>query len=228
MKNIKEKISIVIPTLNEEKNLPIILTNLRKILNGRRYEIIIADGYSTDRTIEIAKRYGAKVLFDNKGKGSAVKKGVSSAKYEIVVTMDADCSNLPDEIISFIKTINNGYDIAVGSRFINGGFSEDISLHRKAGTKFFVYLVNFFWKTNYTDVCYGYKCFTKSLFEKLNLKSDGFEIETEMLIKVAKKKLKFAEVPSFEKKRIYGEGKFKTMKDGFKILMVILNELLID
>ncbi|NYZ78557.1 glycosyltransferase family 2 protein [Candidatus Micrarchaeota archaeon] len=226
MKNIKEKISIVIPTLNEEKNLPILFSNLRKSLNGRRYEIIIADGYSTDRTIEIAKRYGAKVLFDNKGKGSAIKKGVSSARYDTVVIMDADCSNLPDEMVSLIKTINNGYDICMGSRFTNGGFSEDISWYRKIGNKFFIHLVNFFWKTNYTDLCYGYRCFAKSSFEKLHLKSDGFGIETELSIKVAKKKLKFIEIPSFEKKRRYGEGKLKTMKHGFEILMVILNELL--
>lgn len=226
MKDAKEKISIVIPTLNEEKNLPILLTNLRKTLNGQKYEIIIADGYSTDRTIEIAKRYGAKVLFDNKGKGSAIKKGVSSAESEIVVTMDADCSNLPDEIVSLIETIKDGYDISMGSRFTDGGSSEDIPWHRKIGNKFFVHLVNFFWKANYTDLCYGYRCFNKSLFEKLHLKSDGFGIETEMSIKVAKKRLKVIEVPSFEKKRRYGEGKLKTMKDGFGILMVIFNELL--
>lgn len=222
---IKEyKISIVIPTLNEEKNIHRVL---RDIKNSRCkvYEIIIVDGYSTDKTVEIAKRYGAEVIYDNKGKGSALIKGMNEAKGDIVITMDADCSNTPNELCLLVEGIKAGYDICMGSRFIQGGGTEDMPFYRKLGNKFFVFLVNLFWGMNYSDLCYGYRSFRKDCIKKLDLKSEGFGIETEISIKAAKKKLKVLEVPSFEKRRFKGKGNLRTFRDGWKILKTIISEL---
>jgi len=221
------KISIIIPTLNEEKNLPRVLRSIKNYMKNRneKYEIIVVDGYSKDNTVEIAKKFGAKVIFDDVGKGSALRKGMKVAKGDIIITMDADCSHRSSELGLLIEGIKAGYDVCMGSRFIQGGGTEDMPWYRKLGNKFFVFLVNLIWGMHYSDLCYGYRSFRRSCIKKLNLREDRFGIETEIAIKAAKKKLRVLEVPSFEKGRVAGEGKLKTFRDGFSILRTILREL---
>ncbi len=230
MKNRKLKISVVIPTWNEEKNLPIVLKDVKNYFKKEKYsyEILIVDKYSTDNTVKIAKRFGAKILYDSGGKGSALRKGMKHAKGDIIITMDADCSNAAKEFGLLIEGIKCGFDICMGSRFIQGGGTEDMPWYRKLGNKFFVFLVNLFWRMNYSDLCYGYRSFSKRAIKKLKLESDGFGIETEISIKAAKKKLKVLEVPSYEKARKYGKGKLRTFRDGFIILRRIIKEMISD
>jgi len=228
MNNKKWKISVVIPTLNEEKNLRRVLKDIKK--NGPKIdEIIVVDAYSKDNTVKVAKEYGAKVIYDTDdgsrgGKGLALRKGMDFAKGDIVINMDADCSNLASELFLLISGIKAGYDVCMGSRFLQGGGTEDMSFHRKFGNKFFVFLVNLIWRMKYSDLAYGYRAFRKDVIKKLDLKCDGFGIETEMSIKSAKKKLNVLEVPSFEISRKYGKGNLSTFKDGFRILKTIIRE----
>ena len=227
MRKIK-RISIVIPTLNEEKNLKVLLREIKNLFRKRKefsHEIIVVDGFSKDNTVKIAKKFGCKVLYDNVGKGSALDKGVRVSKGDMIITMDADLSHRPIEIGLLIEGIRCGYDIVMGSRFLMGGGTEDMPWYRKLGNKFFISLINLIWRARYTDLCYGYRAFRKGIWEKLNLKSKRFGIEAEISIKAIKNRMKILEVPSFEKKRKYGEGKLKTFKDGFQILKTILGEL---
>ncbi len=225
------EISIVIPTLNEEKNLPFVLRDVKnymKKLREKKYEIIVVDGYSKDNTVRIAKGFGAKIIYDKIGKGSALRKGMKTAKGKIIITMDADCSHKSSELGLLIEGIKASYDICMGSRFIQGGGTEDMPWYRKLGNKFFVFLVNLIWGMHYSDLCYGYRSFRKSCIRKLNLKCNGFGIETEIAIKAAKKKLRVLEVPSFEKARGSGKGKLRTFKDGLNILKTIVREIFSD
>ncbi|MFH0861368.1 MAG: glycosyltransferase family 2 protein [Candidatus Altiarchaeota archaeon] len=215
------RISIVIPTLNEEANLPQVLDDLPEYVS----EIIVVDGHSKDKTVEIAEKHGARVIYDDKGKGSALIKGLNEASGEIIIMMDADCSHTANEIELLVAGIKAGYDVCMGSRFIQGGGSEDITLIRRLGNKFFVSLVNIVWNMRYSDLCYGYRSFRRDAIKKLELESDGFGIETEISIKAAKKRLKVLEVPSFEKRRKSGEGKLRTFSDGWRILGRILKEI---
>jgi len=221
------RISIIIPTLNEEKNLPIVLNDIKNFFKKEKYghEIIIVDKYSTDKTVDIAKKFGTKIIFDAFGKGSALRNGMKNAKGDIIITMDADCSNIAKEIGLLIEGIKCGFDICMGSRFIQGGGTEDMPWYRKLGNKFFVFLVNILWKMNYSDLCYGYRSFNRNAVKRLNLKSDGFGIETEISIKAAKNKLKVLEIPSYEKARKYGKGKLRTVADGLSILKLIIKEI---
>jgi glycosyltransferase involved in cell wall biosynthesis len=216
-----KKISLVIPTLNEARNLPKLLNQIPFYID----EVIIVDGYSKDNTVEIAKHFGCQIYFDKKGKGSALKKGTKLATGDIIVMMDADWSHRVKEMDLMIAGIETGYDICMGSRFMQGGGSSDITFLRRLGNKFFVSLVNFFYRMNYSDLCYGYRAFRKEAFEKLNLKSNGFAIETEISIRAAKKKLRVLEVPSFEKSRKHGKAKLKTFSDGWKIFNIIIREV---
>ena len=232
--NIKEKqskISLVIPTLNEEKNIEKILSDIESS-DIKIDEIIIVDGYSKDNTVKIAKKYGAKIIYDTEdgsrgGKGLALRRGMNTAKGDIVINMDADCSNLPSELVLLIAGIKAGYDVCMGSRFLQGGGTEDMPFHRKFGNKLFVFWVNLLWGMQYSDLAYGFRAFKKDVINDLNLNSDGFGIETEMSIKCAKRNLKVLEVPSYEKTRMYGEGNLKTIKDGWEIFKVIMKEVFI-
>ncbi len=217
-------ISVVIPTKNEEKNLPVVMRDLKTYFK-QPHEIIVVDKYSNDDTVKIAKKFKAKVIFDSKGKGSAIRKGMTAAKGDIVITMDADCSNIAKEIGLLVEGIECGFDICMGSRFIQGGGTEDMPWYRRAGNKFFVFLVNLLWGMNYSDLCYGYRSLRKGCIKKLGLKSNGFGIETEIAIKAAKNRLRVLEVPSFEKNRAHGSGNLRTFRDGWIILKTIAREV---
>ncbi len=214
-------ISVIIPTLNEEDNISTVLKDLPDYID----EIIVVDAHSKDKTVEIAERYHVRIIYDDVGKGSALRRGMAEAKGDIVIIMDADCSHVPSEIPLLVTGIESGFDVCMGSRFIQGGGTEDMTLIRTLGNKFFVFLVNTFWGMNYSDLCYGYRSFRRDCIDKLGLESDGFGIETEISIKAAKNKLRVLEVPSYEKARASGEGKLRTFHDGFTIMKRILVEV---
>lgn len=225
----KPYISIVIPTLNEEANIGKLLDGVRREMRGYSYELIVVDGGasgpSVDRTVRIARSYGARILYDHRGKGSALIRGFKSARGHIIISMDADLSNRPKELKLLISGIEAGYDICVGSRFLSGGGSADMPLVRVMGNKFFVALVNIIYGSDYTDMCYGYRSFTRRALRKLDLAEAGFGIETEINVKARKKRLRVLEVPSFEKKRASGEAKLRTVSDGWLILKTILRNI---
>ncbi len=218
-------VSVVIPTLNEEKNIASLLRGVKEELAPYDYEIIVVDGHSKDRTVEIARKYGARIIYDGKGKGSALIKGLEAARGYIQISMDADLSHKPNELKLLIAGIESGYDICMGSRFMEGGASEDMPLLRILGNKFFLAMVNTLFNAHYSDLCYGYRSFKKGILKRLNLKEMGFGIETEISIKAAKNRMMIVEVPSVEKKRQFGDAKLRTFHDGFIILRTILGNI---
>jgi glycosyltransferase involved in cell wall biosynthesis len=219
-------VSVVIPTLNEEGNLRRVMREVKHVLSNYKYEIIVVDKYSKDKTVQVAKSLGARVLYDPIGKGSALKRGLHSAKGDIMIAMDADLSNTPLELKLLIAGIEIGYDICMGSRFIIGGGSEDMPAVRRFGNKVFIFLVNVLFGANYTDLCYGYRSFRRGVVDSMHLSENGFGIETEINIKAIKKGLKVLEVPSVEKKRGAGVGKLRTFRDGYVILKTIFRNLM--
>ncbi|HVC58626.1 MAG TPA: glycosyltransferase family 2 protein [Candidatus Acidoferrales bacterium] len=218
-------ISIVVPTLNEQKNIRALIKGIAGGMNGYRYELIVVDGHSTDGTVSAAKSLGAKILYDQQGKGSALMKGMSAAKGDIVISMDADLSNRPNELKLLIAGIEAGYDICMGSRFLTGGGSDDMPMIRRLGNKFFVFMVNAIYGTSYTDMCYGYRSFAKGVAARLDLTEKRFSIETEISIRAKKKGMKVLEVPSFEKPRAGGDAKLHSLRDGYSILKTILKNI---
>ncbi len=217
----KPYISIIIPTLNEAANIRHLLPKVKSVLKDYTYEIIIVDKHSKDGTASIAKRMRAKVIYDDKGKGSALIRGFKAAKGNIIISMDADLSHRPLELKLLISGVEAGYDVCMGSRFLTGGGSDDMPRFRRAGNKFFVSLVNALYGTKYSDLCYGYRSFSNVAARKLKLKETGFGIETEISIEAKKEGLKVMEIPSFEKKRIEGVGKLHAFRDGYAILKTI-------
>jgi glycosyltransferase involved in cell wall biosynthesis len=219
------KAAVIIPTLNEEKNIIEVIGKLRHL---GFTNILVVDGNSKDNTAAVAKKLGVLVINQNgSGKGDALRQAFSyyGLNGDPVVIMDADGSMNPEELFRFIETIQRGADLAKGSRFMRGGYTKDMTLMRRIGNSIFVSLANLIWSTRYTDLCYGFAAFRRDAIEKLypHLKSNNFEIEAEMFIKAKNLGLRVVEVPSVELPRRHGKSNLRAYKDGFKILRTILD-----
>jgi glycosyltransferase involved in cell wall biosynthesis len=216
-------ISVVVPAMNEAENLAHVLPRIPREV----HEVILVDGNSHDDTIAVAQQLLPDIRVvqqQGRGKGAALRSGFAAATGDIIVMIDADGSTAPEEIPAFVRALTDGADYAKGSRFVAGGGTSDMPLHRKLGNMGFVYLVRLFFGGHYTDLCYGYNAFWARIVPMLELERDGFEIETEMNIRVLRRGLVVAEVPSFESERVYGVGRLRTLPDGWRVLKTIFRE----
>ena len=219
----KPRVSVVIPALNEARNLPYVFSTLPDDI----HEIVLVDGRSTDNTVEVARELYPTVRIvgqTGRGKGNALQSGFAACTGDIIVMLDADGSANGNEIPRFVEALVNGADFAKGSRFSHGGGSSDITPLRRAGNWFLSALVNDLYGTRYSDLCYGYNAFWRSCLPTMHVDCDGFEVETLINIRVAKAGLKIVEVPSFEEDRIYGESNLHAVRDGLRVLGVIFRE----
>jgi hypothetical protein len=117
-----------------------------------------------------------------------------------------------------------GADYVKGSRFASGGHSDDITRVRSLGNTILSRLVNALFGTRYTDLCYGYNAIWAQHLPKLELDCDGFEVETVMNIRAARSGLQIQEVPSYEHSRLHGVSNLHIVRDGWRVVKVILRE----
>lgn len=217
------RVSVVIPTLNEAKNLPHVLPAVPDWV----HEIVLIDGGSTDGTTEVAKelRDDVVVIEDlTPGKGAALRRGFDAAEGEIIVMIDADGSMDPGEISRFVGALVGGADFAKGSRFLHGGGTTDMEWYRRLGNSTLTWMVRLAFGGRYSDLCYGYNAFWKTTIDSLDLDADGFEIETLMNIRALQAGVEITEVPSFESERIFGTSHLNTVTDGWRVLKTIVSE----
>lgn len=216
-------ITVVLPVMNEAANLPLVFASLPTWID----EVVLVDGRSTDDTIEIARRLRPDVkvvLQGGAGKGDALVAGFEAATGDIIVTIDGDGSTDGQEIIRFVGTLMTGADFAKGSRFSSAGRSDDITAIRRYGNKALNVAVNKMFGTSFSDLCYGYNAFWARHLDKLGLDCPGFEVETLMSIRAARAGLRIHEVPSHERPRLHGSSNLSAVKDGLRILRLILRE----
>jgi glycosyltransferase involved in cell wall biosynthesis len=215
-------VSVVLPALNEAANLPHVLGGL-----DGGYELILVDGASTDATVDVARALAPemKVISQpTRGKGDALVAGFAAATCDIIVTLDADGSADPSEIPRFVAALVAGADFAKGSRALPGGGSDDFSHVRRVGNRALTQLTNALHGSRFTDLCYGYNAFWRACLPVLRVDARGFEVETLMHIRAARAGLRVTEVPSFERRRLYGESHLNVVGDGLRVLRTILRE----
>ena len=195
-------LSIVIPAYNEEKRIKNTLTLIENYVSNRfeKYEIIVVDDCSRDKTSEIAKQHKNTILLRNDknlGKGYSVKRGIISAKYELVLFTDADLATPIAEIEKLLIQINLGYNIAIASRNLKDSkIIVQQPFYRQLMGKTFPLLVRILILPCFKDTQCGFKLFktsAKEIFLKQRINRFAFDVETLFLAK--KYKFKVAEVP---------------------------------
>ena len=218
-------VSVVIPTLDEAKNLPLLLPRIPKWV----YEIIIVDGRSKDDTVAVASKLcpSAKIVLEpRRGKGAALRAGFAAATGEIIIMIDADGSMRPEEMVHFVGALMAGADFVKGSRFLQGAGTDDMSYFRMLGNWGLTQFVRLLFGGHFTDLCYGYVAFWSKYVPVINSLSDGFEIETVLSLRAHKGKLRIVEVASFERPRMFGQSNLRTIRDGWRVLTSIISERL--
>ena len=218
-------ISVIIPAYNEEGTIGEVLHKTISVLESIKnpYEIIVVDDGSTDRTRWIASKYKVTVLSNgrNRGKGYALRKGFKHAKGQIIITLDSDGSHDPKEIPKLVKPLFNGVDITVGSRFLGNGKNSTTKLNR-VGNRIINVIIMTLTRKYVTDSQTGFRAFRREVLKKLDLTSEGYEIETELTVRGLKNGFKYQEIPINCRKRKYHQSKLRLLLDGIKILKAIL------
>ncbi|WP_325737381.1 glycosyltransferase family 2 protein [Geminicoccus sp.] len=220
---ITPSVSVVIPALNEAKNLPSVLPRIP----GWVMEVLLVDGRSVDGTPEVARQLLPDIRIvtqKRRGKGAALQAGFEEARGDIIVMLDADGSMDAAEIPLFVGALLSGAEFVKGSRFVQGGGTADMEWYRRLGNAGLKNLVRAYFGGRFSDLCYGYIAFWRRLLPTLDIRTDGFEVETMMNVRALKSGLRIAEVPSFEARRLHGQSNLRTIPDGWRVLQTIVRE----
>ena len=214
--------AIIILTLDEIDGVRVIGPKLNK---DWAEEIIFVDGGSKDGTVEEAKKLGFKVIHqNNKGEGNACRIGVEKTNSDHIMFFSPDGNDEPEAIPVLIKKIEGGYDIVHISRFGKGSYSEDAGIIDNFGNRMFTFLVNVFFGGNYTDALNGFRIIKRGVMNELKTDAQHLNIEQQICIRAAKKKLKVFEIDGREPNRIGGERKMKPIPTGASLSAQIIKE----
>lgn len=217
------RISVVIPAKNEARNIGWVVARLPVSVE----ELILVDGRSTDRTVQVVRSIRPDVIVvhdDEPGKGAALRRGFEAATGDYVVMIDADGSMDPLEIPRMIEALDAGADLVKGSRFLPDGGTADMSPVRYLGNQVLLALSNRLFGTEQTDLCYGFAAFRRASVAALDLTAVGFEIETQLFLRAIRSGLLVMEAPSFEAPRRTGASNLRTFRDGWRVLRTIMTE----
>ena len=225
------ELSVVIPCLNEADTLADCIEKAQRAMRNDRIvgEVVVADNGSTDGSIEIARRLGARVVAVHaRGYGNALMGGIAAAAGEFIIMGDADGSYDFAEIPRFLEKLRAGNDLVQGCRLPSGGGTVASGamplLHRWLGNPLFSMLARRWFKSPFHDIYCGMRGFRNSHYERLQQRCTGMEFATEMIIKSSLLACKTAEVPI----TLHPDGRkvhaphLKTFRDGWRTLRFFL------
>ena len=220
MKSAQIKTSVIIPAYKEEEGLPIVLEKVFKFIDDS-YEVIVVDDGSPDKTSEKASYFPCKLVRHerNQGKGEAMKTGAREAQGENIIFIDAD-DTYPVEAIPGIAKDLESFDMVVASRARG---RENIPRFNRMGNSILAWLIRVLHGSKVKDPLTGLYGLKTDYFERMQLSSEGFSIETEITIKAARMKLRVTEVGIEYKPRL-GEQKLGGIRDGWRILKTTIGE----
>jgi glycosyltransferase involved in cell wall biosynthesis len=219
-------VSVVMPCLNEECTIGICIEKIQTTFaqSGVLGEIIVCDNGSTDRSGDIARSMGARVVYQPlRGYGNAYIKGFQSARGDYLIMGDADDTYDFYQIPQFLHALTEeGYDFVTGSRFLEkAGAHHDPFLHRFIGNPAITKILNLLFGTRYTDVYCGFRAFSRAAYEQISPLSPGMEFNLELAINAGLARLAVKEIPIYLAPR-KGESKLRTFRDGWRSLRMML------
>ncbi len=236
---LEKKITLVIPAKNEAENISRVMGEIPDFVD----EIIVVTSSAQDTTLNGLENLNEKnnvitMFQDHAGKGDAQRKGLSRASGDYICMIDADGSVNLNELKTMLELIiRENLDLVKGSRYLRTGGSEDLTKFRSFGNLALTKIANFLFFKHWSDLAYGFVAYKRDSIINLNLLSDsksrfwfgydygsGFELETIILTRMARRGFLIEEFPSFELKRVDGFSNLRAIRDGFRILFSIVYE----
>jgi glycosyltransferase involved in cell wall biosynthesis len=225
------ELSIVIPCLNEAETLAICIEKAHRAMREHQIEgeVLIADNGSTDGSIEIAQKLGARVVnVTAKGYGNALMGGIAAAYGKFIIMGDADDSYDFLEVPRFVEKLREGYELVQGCRLPSGGGTVMPGAmpitHRWIGNPAFSLMARTMFSAPIHDIYCGLRGFTKELYLRLDQRCNGMEFATEMIIKASQRNAKITEIPI----TLHPDGRklrkphLRTVRDGWRTLRFFL------
>ena len=223
-------ISVIIPAFNEEQTVGDVVRGLHGAFGkiaGRAepFEVIVVDSGSTDATARLSEKAGAIVLRrPHEGKGKAVLAGMASARGDVLVLMDSDGQDVPAELPLLLREFRtSGADFVNGSRFLGTFKDKGISRIDLMGNRALTLLANLLCGCRISDINASYRVIRRSAIAGITWRCREFEIESEMVLKAFRAGLQILEVPVTRERRLGGVRKFGKVRQGLRILGMILH-----
>lgn len=215
------KVAAIIPCFNEENSIGQVITALREEVPG--ISIYVCDNGSSDRTVECARSFGARVLIERqKGKGNAVRRLFRDIDADIYIMIDGDNTYGTEIISESIDLVMSGYDMVTGERML---FNISQRPGHAFGNTLFTYILRTLFRVSGKDVFSGLRIMSKRLVKTFPCLSLEFELEAEIEIFCARMRLPVTGRPTTIKERVGSVSKLNTIKDGLKISMLALRML---
>ncbi len=231
MKNENVEISIVMPCLNEEETLGICIEKAQSTLKslGIQGEVIVADNGSTDNSVVITERLGARVVHQSiRGYGAAYLAGFASAKGQYIIMGDSDDTYDFTDLERFITPLQNGYDFVIGNRFKGTILPGAMPWARRyIGNPILSGMLRILFGTYISDSHCGMRSFTADAYKRMGLQTTGMEFASEMVIKAVQTNLKILEIPIIYHPR-GGESKLNAVRDAWRHIRFMLKYKLIN
>ena len=219
------KIAVLIPTYNEEKDIKKVISDFKKELPHA--DIYVYDNNSTDETVAIAKKAGAIVKYEyNQGKGNVVRRMFREIEADIYIMVDGDDTYPASQVHELIDPIlNKKADMVVGDRLSNGSYKrENKKVLHSIGNNLVRNLINHLFNVNLKDIMSGYRVFNRIFVKNMPILSKEFEIETEMTLYALDKRFIIKEIPiTYKDRQEDSKSKVNAVRDGMKILKKIFS-----
>lgn len=226
MNQTKPKVTITMAALNEEKNIAKSLSECFKLKQYDLQVLVVLDDKTTDNTAKVAEKAGAIVIQTGEwqGKGAALRKATKFIKGDYVVQIDADYQFMPFDIPKFIDALQNGYDVALATRYEKGAkvYKGAVTPFRQFGIHFLSLATSIAAGQRVTDMLAGFKAFKTTVLKEINMKENHYGYEAEVIVKAAKKKYRITNIPITYRKRVEGNSKLMPIKDGILFLLTII------
>ncbi len=224
----KIKTSLIILTRNEITGMKALI---KKIPFNKVDETMVIDFKSSDGTKEFVKKNNIKLINQTiPGRGQAFQIAINKTKGKHLVFFSPDGNEDPKDIPKLLKLLDNGFDLAIASRFLPTSRNEEddqLLKFRAWANQGFTLLANLFFRGQLTDSINGYRAITKAAFKKLKLDGPGYVIEYQMSIRSLKLGLKITEIPTLEGDRIGGQSGSKAIPTGLLFVKYLMREILL-